>query len=694
MSHPVFPRCFARVALAPALLVGALSSSLAASGRAQGADERAVSKLERSVDTSIKPGDDFYAYANGSWLSSTRLPAGKERWGARDEITILVRNRITKLLDDARSAPAGSDARKAADFRVAYLNEGAIEARGLAALKGMLDSIDRIQTKSALTRLLGSGMRADVDPLNWAVFESSHPLGLSVEPSIHGEESHVAFLVEGGLALPDRKSYTSADGATQVRRASYQAHAGRMLALAGFDRAQRRAEAMMALETALAQSHATPQASNNDHNADVRWSRADFAQRAPGMDWTIFFAAAGMPTQDTFVPWQPTAVTGLAALVASAPLDAWKDYLRVHLLDRYADVLPRRFSDDWLASHRASTGARSPEAPRPQRGLDATQVAMSDAIGKMYVEHYFPPEQKARVQAIVANVTAEFIRRVERVPWMSPATRAQALTKLRTLYVGIGFPERWEDYSDLAIDPADAVGNLRRVSDRSYRRALALLGKRVDNRQWWMAPQTVGAVLIFQQNEYDFTAALLQPPKFDPAASDAANYGAVGALIGHDVTHFVDVLGAEFDTSGAEQRWWTADDMTRYQTSVAPLVKQFSGYHPFPDTSVDGALTRTENVADLGGLLSAFQAYRATLGARVSDSAFVRAQDREFFLAFAQSFRVKMSDAGMLTQLASDHAPERYRVATVRNLDAWYDAFDVTPGQRLYLTPAARLRVW
>lgn len=677
-----------------AFLILALSSSFAGRAVAQAADEPAHVSLERTVDASIRPGDDFYAYANGAWLEATTIPAGKERWGARDEIGILVRGRIARLLDDARTAPPGSDARKVADFRAAYLNEAAIESKGLSAITPTLDSIDRIRSKGELVRMLGSSMRADVDPLNYGVFESSYPLGLSVEPSIHGEKSYVAFLVEGGLGLPDRLSYIRADGATQVARASYQSHLARVFTAGGFDHAALRAAGVLALETSLARSHATPEAAANDHNADVRWTRADFAKRAPGIDWAAYFAAAGLSTQDSFVPWQPGAVTGFASLVTSQPLESWKDYLRVHLLDRYADVLPRRFASEASTQRRASGAAANAEPLREQRAIDATQLAMSDAIGKMYVERFFPAERKARVQVIVANVTAAFLRELETVSWMSPATRALALTKIRTLYVGVGYPEGWQDFSDLVVDPADAAGNLRRVADRNYRRSLALLGKRVDLKSWWMAPQTVGAILVFQQNMYDFPAALLLPPKFDPAASDAASYGAVGALIGHDITHFVDVLGAEYDTAGAERRWWSAEDSARFESRAEPLVKQFSAYRPFADAGIDGKRTRTENVADLGGLVAAFEAYRKALGAKAGDTAEVRAQDREFFIAFAQGMRTKMSEAGTRAQMKGDHAPEAYRVATVRNLDAWYNAFDVVPGQRLYLEPSARVKVW
>jgi predicted metalloendopeptidase len=332
--------------------------------------------------------------------------------------------------------------------------------------------------------------------------------------------------------------------------------------------------------------------------------------------------------------------------------------------------------------------------PRTQRALEATQSAMSDAVGRMYAERHFPAEQKARVLRIVGNVTAAFINRVEASTWMSPATRTLALAKLKSLYVGIGYPERWQDYSDLLVDPRDAVGNLRRVADRNYRRALSRLGQPVDMKEWWIAPQTVGAVLVFQQNAYDFSAALLQAPKFDATASDAASYGAIGAIIGHDVSHFVDVLGAEYGIDGAMRRWWTAEDSSRYQSLAQPLVEQFSGYRPFPDAAINGKLTLTENIADLAGLVSAFDAYRKTLGKRATDKYYVRRHDREFFIAFAQSWRTKMSDAAMRAQISNDHAPEMYRFSTVRNLDAWYDAFDVLPGERLFLEPKARVRIW
>jgi putative endopeptidase len=651
---------------------------------------------QTGVDTAIQPGDDFFAYANGGWLHSTEIPTGKERWNARSEIEERTQQQVAKLLDDAAAAPARSSARKVADFRAAYLNEAAIEARGIAPIKPLLQRIDRIRDKAALTRALGSALPADVDPLNWGVFDSAHLLGLSVEQGIRGERTYVAFLLQGGLGLPDRDHYVSDTPPMQALGTKYREYIARMLALAGYDRAPQRAEAVMALETAIAQSHATREASaDEDRNADNLWTRADFSREAPGMDWSAFFAAAGLSKQQTFVVWQPGAVKGAAALVASRPLDAWKDYLRFHVLDRYADVLPRAFAEQAFALHGVEVSGLAQPVPRAQRALDATQQAMGEALGRMYVERYFPPEAKARAQVIAANVLAAIGRRVETLTWMSPASKDLARGKLKTLYFGLGYPETWQDYSSLAVDPRDAVGNRRRVAQRNYRNALAHLGKPVDRRDWSMTSQTVGAVLMFQQNAYNFPAALLQAPKFDPSASDATNYGAIGAIFGHEACHLVDILGAEYDAQGRKTRWWTPEDLAKYQVAYEPLVRQFSGYRPFPDAAIDGKLTLVENIADLCGLGAAFDAYRLARSDKGGDATSAREQDREFFIAFARSWRSKAKEEALRKQVASnDHAPETYRTATVRNIDAWYEAFDVRPGQRLYLEPEARVRLW
>ncbi len=654
---------------------------------------RASLRLESTVNASLTPGDDFFAYANGAWLETTAIPAGKERWSARDELEELNRRRIAALLEAAGAAPAGSAERKVADFYAAYLNETNIEARGLASLKPLLDRIEVVSDKAELTRLLGRGMRADVDPMGFGIYRSASLLGLSVEQSIHGEKTNTAFLVQGGLGLPDREDYLSTDPAKEALRARYLDYIRKMLGLAGFDRSDERGNAVLALETAIAQTHGTREASASDHNADNAWTRSDFAQRAPGIDWSLFFEAAGLAGQGEFVVWQPSALTGLAAQVASQPVEAWKDYLRFHAIHDFADVLPRAFAEQALAL-RAATGA-GPQPSRAERAFAATQSAMKNTLGRMYAERHFPAEQKARVERISDNVRAALTKRVEAGTWMSPATKASALSKLQTLYVGIGYPDQWEGDSSLTVDPADPLANQQRVWDRAYRNAVARLGQPVNLKYWYISPQTVGAILVFQQNAYVMSAALLEAPKYDHTSSDAAAYGSVGALLGHDFTHYIDVLGAEYDTEHRMRSWWTPEDKQRFQALTQPLANQFSAYQPLPGLWIDGKLTLTENIADLGGLGAAFDAYRKTLGSRAQDADYVREQDREFFIAYAQTLRRKIRDGALRTQVASnDHAPEEYRADAVRNLDAWYEAFDVRPGQRLYLMPSARVRVW
>jgi predicted metalloendopeptidase len=526
-----------------------------------------------------------------------------------------------------------------------------------------------------------------VDPLNFGVYSSSSLLGLSVEHSIHGESGYTAFLLQGGLALGDREHYLSKEAGAVDQRLRYEKYIARMLGLAGFDDADRRTAAVLALETAIAETHATRQASAVDRNADHQWSRADFAREAPGMNWEAFFDAAGLRAQKIVVAWQPSAVKGVAALVGSRPLEVWKDYLRFHALDEVADVLPRAFAQ-------AAADMRGDRRTREAQALAMTESAMADAIGELYAKRYFSPAQKTRVDGVIRNVAAAFRKRVARVAWLSPSSRQTALAKLERLYIGVGYPDRWQDWGDLRIDPADALGNMQRVAERNRRQALARLARPFDRHEWVMTPQTAGAVLTFQQNAYTFSAALLQPPKYDSTASDAATYGAIGAIIGHDMSHFVDVLGADYEPDGRMHRWWTRDDSAKFEAAAEPLVRQFSGYEPLPGLRVDGRLTRTENVADLAGLTVAFEAYRESLGPKGADRAYLRRVDREFFIAFAQAFGVTMNENGLRAQLATDHAPEMYRFDTVRNLDAWYEAFDVVPGQRLYLEPSSRVRIW
>ena len=648
----------------------------------------------RLRETAAQPGDDFYGYANSAWLAATRIPDGENRWGARNEIQANTAQRMAELIDAAARMPPGSYQRKLADFHAAYMNGRLIEQQGLAPIRTDLARIERVRDKQQLARLLGSELRADVDPLNFGVYESALPFGLSVEGGIHGEGYRFAYLLQGGLGLRERNRYLDATPAAQAVRNNYMAYIAHALAAAGMDRAEQRAAAVLNLETQLARCHLSTEQSSSERNADNRWTRAQFAHDAPGMDWEAFFSAARLPAQAPLVAWQPDALKGSAALVASAPLDAWKDYLRFHAIDRYAEVLPRDIADYALALHSIDASGAAKRRTLAQRALDATSNAMPDALGKMYADKYFSASTKAKASAILGNVIKAFAARLENVEWMTAATRQKALSKFRTMYFGVGYPEKWADYAQLKIAADDAVGNQRRVVEWNYQRALAQLAQPTDRTEWALSPHMVVAIYNPLQNSYNFSAALLQPPKFDPAASDAANYGSVGAIFGHELSHFIDPLGAGYDDEGAINPWWSQQDKAQFDAACAALVRQFSDYHPFPGMPVNGKLTLSENVADLGGLAVAFDAYRAALGERANDAEYVRAQDREFFLGYAQAYRVKATDDALRAQLASDHAPERFRAWTVRNFDAWYAAFGVQPEQALYLESAARVRVW
>lgn len=633
----------------------------------------------------IHPGDDFFGYANAAWLSANPIPQGQTRWSARNEISALTARQLTALLDEAAASPAGSPARSVADFRAAYLDQATIERRGLAPVEESLRSIDRLRDKADLSRWLGRELPADVDPITAGIYDSAHVLGFSLQSGIHGESVYVAYLVQGGLGLSDREAYLKDDAESRAQRDGRQAAIAHILGALGVPGSEtaRRAAAVMGLETGLARSHATREQSAMEHNADTLWRQADFMREAPGMDWPAFFRAAGLTHQAALVPWQPGAVKGAAALVATQPLGTWQDYLRVRVVDRLADVLPR-----------AMSAAPLPHESRPQRALEATQKAMKGAIGRLYVARHFPPEQKARVRVIADQVIASCRRHVQTASWLSPQARMTALAKLKTLYFGIGYPERWPDDEGTTIAPDDAAGNLQRIARHERRQALARIGRPVERSAWTIPSQWPGAVLNFNDNSYNFAAALLQPPKYDATASDAASYGAIGAIIGHEVSHFVDTLGADYEPDGRMRRWWSAEDLALYESASAPLIRQFSDYRPFPDVAVDGKRGLVENFADLAGLTAAFDAHRLALGARVADAEFVRQQDREFFIGFAHSWRIKYGDDALKAQARSDHSPETYRVWTVRNLDAWYEAFDVRPGHRLYLEPAARVKLW
>jgi len=648
------------------------------------------------MDHGVRPGDDFFAYANGGWVARTEIPADRSSWNTfgllatkADERTVdLIRGAVEKAATD----PA---ARKIADYYATFMDEASIEARGAAPLRPELDRIAAIDGRAALARVLGSSIRADVDPLNATDTYTERLFGLWVAQDLDDPERYAAYLMQGGLGMPDRDYYLEhGDRAAQLR-GQYAGHVAALLRLAGFDDVDRRAAAIVDLETRIARVHWTPVETGDVQKANNTWTRHDFARAAPGLDWDAFLEAAGLAGEATIKVWQPQAIAGIAALTASEPLEAWKDYLAFHAIDRAAPYLSSAFADQSFAFHGAALSGTPQQAPRWRRAVASTNTALGDAVGQMYVERYFPAEAKAEVEEMVRNIIGAFGRRIDALEWMSPETKARARRKLATLRVGVGYPDAWRDYASLEIVRGDALGNAERAALFEYRRSLDKLGRPVDRSEWFMVPQEVNALFAPSQNSIIFPAAILEPPFFDPHADAAINYGAIGGVIGHEISHSFDNLGAQFDADGRLSNWWTASDLERFEAAGARLAAQYDAYQPLPDVHVNGRLTLGENIADVAGLAAAYDAYHLSLGGAEAPRIDGFTGDQRFFLGWAQNYRSRYRDAALRRQLLTDgHSPGPYRAATVRNLDAWYEAFGVRPGDGLYLSPDERIPVW
>jgi putative endopeptidase len=495
--------------------------------------------------------------------------------------------------------------------------------------------------------------------------------------------------------MPDRSYYLDSSSAMATIRDKYRQHVAAMLGLARVADADAKAKAILDLETRIATAHESREESGDVTKGDNHWARSDFDAKAPGLDWGAFFAAAGLGRAARFVAWQPGAITGLAALAGSEPLDTWKAYLTFHAIQSRVAVLPSPLYQETFAFFGPVLSGTQKPRDRWKRAVDATNGALGFAVGRRYVERYFPPAEKARAQAMVANLIAAFRDRIDRLEWMAPATKAQAKAKLAVLKVGVGYPDTWPGYSGLEIRAGDAFGNAERARLFQLHRSLARLGRPVDRSEWVMTPQTVNAVNLPAMNALNFPAAILQPPYFDPKRPAVMDYGAMGAIIGHEVSHSFDNSGALFDARGRLHNWWTPADFKRFEASSKQLVAQYDAYKPFPDLAVKGQQTLGENIADLAGLAAAYDAYHRSLHGKAAPTVQGFTGDQQFFLSYAQSWRGKLREPAMRNRILTDgHAPYEYRASTVRNIDAWYKAFDVKPGETLYLAPADRVRVW
>ena len=649
------------------------------------------------MDRGVKPGDDFFAFANGTWLRQTEIPADRSSYG---NSAILIEKTDRQVADLIRSpangqAPAASDLRKIADYYGAFMDTTAIESAGLTPLHPTLDSIAQIHDRQGLSRFLGSTIRADVDALNNTNFYTENLLGLWVAQDLDDPSHYSPFLLQGGLGMPDRSYYLDSASAMATIRAEYRKHVEAMLRLAGVADPGAKAEAVVALETRIATAHWSRERSGDVSKGNNHWPRSAFRTKAPGIAWETFFTAAGLSRPRTFVVWQPSAVTGIARLVGSEPLATWKAYLTFHAVQSRAGVLPAAIDRESFAFFGPVLSGAKQQRDRWKRAVGATNEALGFAVGKLYAERYFPAAEKARAQKMVANIMAAFGDRIDRLEWMAPATKKEAKAKLAVLKVGVGYPDRWPTYDGLTVKPSDAFGNLERARLYQYRRRIARLGQPVDRGEWVMTPQTVNAVNLPAMNALNFPAAMLQPPYFDPRRPAAMDYGSMGGIIGHEVSHSFDNQGALFDARGRLHNWWTPEDFKHFEASSAQLAAQYSRYKPFPDLAVNGKQTLGENIADLAGLAASYDAYHHSLGNSPAPEEAGLSSDQQFFIAYAQSWRSKLREQTLRNRILTDgHAPAQYRALTVRNLDPWYAAFHVSSGDKLYLAPADRVRMW
>ncbi len=631
------------------------------------------------MDRAVKPGDDFYAFANGTWAKNTAIPADESNYGAFNVLQDLSRERTRGILEAAKGDPASKIGRAYA----AYLDTAAIERAGLAPIQPWLTKIRRVD-KAGYPALLAEADRNGVDI----------PFGLYVGQDDKDPDVYAVNLMQGGLGMPDRDYYLATDARLAQTRAAYQAHLAKLLTLAGERDAAPRAAALLAFETELARVHWTR---IDSRDADKTYNKMTLEQlraSAPGFDFDAFLKAE-RASAPTLIVAQPTAIAGTAKLIAATPIGVLRDQLLVRSLDGFADVLPRAVDQESFAFNGTALSGTPQQQERWKRAVGFTSSALNDEVSKIYVARYFPPETKAAADTMVKNVLTALGRRVEALDWMAPETKVKAQAKLAAFTSRIGYPERWRDYSNLDVRPGDAFGNMMRANQWRHDYNVTKLGKPIYRWEWGMSPMLVNAQANFGLVAITFPAAILQPPFFDPKADPAVNYGGIGAVIGHEMSHHFDDQGAKYDARGRLTQWWTDADVQKFKALSERLVKQYDAYEPLPGMHVKGELTLGENSADLAGLAAAHDAYVATLGGKPAPVIDGFTGDQRFYLGWAQVWRRNYREASLRQRLLTDpHAPSEQRGNIVRNMDPWYSAYKAQAGEKLYLAPDARARIW
>ena len=650
---------------------------------------RALGVDTKYFDTSVRPQDDFFRYVNGTWLKTVQMPADKARYGSFIELRDKSEADLHAIIQEVAAAQdkqAGTEAQKVGDLYQSFMDTERVESLGLQPLRADLARIAALKDKQALPELFASLAFTGVQT----------PLSIGVNQDGKQSDRYIVYANQSGLGLPDRDYYFKTEPRFVETRAAYVTYIETLLRLAGEKDPAGAAKAILALETALAEKH-WDRVRNRDREATYNLkSVAEMDKLTPGFSWSRYLKALGADKTPGVIVRQPDYFQALDALLAKTPVTTLKQYLTFKVLDEHAPLLSSPFEQAEFAFTGKTLQGLQENRPRWKRAVEAVDRALGEAAGKLYVERHFSPDSKARMQELVKNLRVAFEKGIDQLEWMGPETKAQAKTKLARFNVKIGYPEQWRDYAALTISKDDLVGNVKRGTEFEVRRRVAKLGQPIDRAEWGMTPQTVNAYYNPTMNEIVFPAAILQPPFFNPAADDATNYGAIGGVIGHEISHGFDDQGSRSDGEGNLRDWWTASDKAAFQQRTSMLADQYSAFSPLQGMNVNGKLTLGENIGDLSGLTVAFKAYKVSLGGQEAPVIEGFTGDQRFFLGWAQVWRTLHRDDALRQVLLTDtHSPGDYRVnGVVRNMPEFYSAFGVKEGDGAYLPPEQRVQVW
>ncbi len=637
--------------------------------------------------TTIKPGDDFYDYVNEGWLTKTEIPADRADYGTFSLLDDKTQEQVRALIEAAAETPAeaNSDAQKVGDFYRSYTNLEQRNEAGIQQIEPLLAQIRTLESNTELGPLLATLLRSGV----------GGPFVTYVSPDARKSDQYAVYIFQSGLSLPDRDYYLQDEERYLTLRTKLQSYIEDMLQAIHVDNPAKAAERIVELETKLAQAQWTKVANRDPVTTYNKKSSEEMEQLLSSLPWSRYVDALGVDHPE-FIVRQPSFIETLNELFDSVPLDTWKVYLQYRVIDAYASSLTEELEQRHFAFHSTAVTGVEEQKPLWKRAVEATGSSLGEVLGKLYVDQHFSQEAKTRMQELVNNLKQAFAVRIEKIDWMGEGTKKQALEKLSKFNTKIGYPDEWKDYSALTITADDLVGNLMRSSEFEYQRNLQKLGKPIDRNEWAMTPQTINAYYNPVMNEIVFPAAILQPPFFNMEADDAVNYGSIGAVIGHEISHGFDDKGSQYDGNGNLRDWWTQDDRQEFEKRSGNLIKQYSLYKPFDDMTVNGDLTLGENIGDLGGLSVALEAYHLSLDGKPAKVIDGLTGDQRFFLGWSQIWRRKYREPELRRRLVVDpHSPSQYRViGIVSNMDAFYEAFDIKPGDSMYIAPENRVRIW